>query len=371
MTYYLIAGERSGDLHGANLIKGIRQHDPQAQFRGWGGDQMEQVGMELVTHYKDTAFMGFLEVAMNLHKISGFLKKCKKDLLAQRPDTLILIDYPGFNLRIAAFAKQHGIKVFYYISPKVWAWNQKRALKIKATVDRMFVIFPFETDFYSKYEYKVDYVGNPLMDAIAAFRPDPDFRAKHGIAADKPVVALLPGSRRQEIVNMLDTMLTVQPHFQDYQFVISGVSNLPASLYEKYQALPNVQVIFEATYDILHITEAALVTSGTATLETALLNIPEVVCYRTSGISYAIAKRLIRVPYISLVNLIMNKEVVRELIQDELNTQQLVEELRALLPGGTKRQEQLHDYARLQELVGGPGASQRAGGLMVKYLLNG
>ncbi|WP_247234587.1 lipid-A-disaccharide synthase [Telluribacter sp. SYSU D00476] len=371
MKYYLIAGERSGDLHGANLIKGIKQHDPQAQFRGWGGDMMAEAGMELVTHYKDTAFMGFLEVVLNLRKISGFLKKCKKDILEQKPDALILIDYPGFNLRIASFAKRRGIKVYYYISPKVWAWNQKRALKIKAYVDRMFVIFPFETDFYSTYDYKVDYVGNPLMDAIAAFQPDPDFRTKHSIPSDKPVVALLPGSRRQEIVNMLDTMLTVQPHFPEYQFIISGVRNLPASLYEKYQALPHVQVVFEATYDILSVAEAALVTSGTATLETALLNIPEVVCYRTSGISYAIAKRLIRVPYISLVNLIMNKEVVRELIQDELNTQQLVDELRAILPDGIKRQEQLQDYARLQELVGGPGASERAGALMVKYLLNG
>ncbi|HEV7349865.1 lipid-A-disaccharide synthase [Telluribacter sp.] len=371
MKYYLIAGERSGDLHGANLIKGIRQHDPAAEFRGWGGDMMAEAGMELVTHYRDTAFMGFLEVVLNLRKIAGFLKKCKKDILTQKPDALVLIDYPGFNLRIAAFAKKQGIKVYYYISPKVWAWNQKRALKIKATVDRMFVIFPFETDFYNQYDYKVDYVGNPLMDAIAAFRPDPAFRTRHHIPADKPIIALLPGSRRQEIVNMLDTLLTVQPHFPKHQFLISGVNNLPASLYEKYAALPNVQVVFEATYDILSVAEAALVASGTATLETALLNIPEVVCYRTSGISYAIAKRLIRVPYISLVNLIAGKEVVKELIQDELNTRQLVEELRAILPDGTKRAVQLQDYARLHELVGGPGASQRAGALMVKYLLKG
>jgi lipid-A-disaccharide synthase len=332
---------------------------------------MAAEGMELVTHYQDTAFMGFLEVVKNLRKIQGLLKKAKNDLLAHRPDALILIDYPGFNLRMAAFAKQHGIRVFYYISPKVWAWNQQRARKIKARVDRMFVIFPFETDFYRTYDYQVDYVGNPLMDAIAAFQPDPAFRQKHQIPTDKPVIALLPGSRRQEILGMLDRMLSVRPHFPDHHFLISGVGNLPAELYQKYQSLPNVQVVFEATYDLLSVADAALVTSGTATLETALLNIPEVVCYRTSGISYAIAKRVIRVPYISLVNLIMGKEVVKELIQDELSTPQLVQELRAILPQGTQRQRLLHDYARLREAVGGPGASERAGALMVRYLREG
>lgn len=367
MTYYLIAGERSGDLHGANLIKGIKESDPEASFRGWGGDGMVAEGMELVTHYKDTAFMGFLEVAQNLHKIFGFLDKCKKDILEHKPDVLILIDYPGFNLRIASFARKNGFKVFYYISPKVWAWNQKRALKIKANVDRMFVIFPFEVDFYKKYDYEVDYVGNPLMDAIAGFQPDPDFSKKHNLEGQR-VIALLPGSRRQEIVNMLDTMLTVQPHFPDHKFVIAGVSNLPESLYEKFKTLPNVQVVFEATYDILSIAEAALVTSGTATLETALLNIPEVVCYRTSGFSYFVAKSLIRVPFISLVNLILEREVVRELIQSELNTQDLVKELGAIVEGGEKRPTLLDDYAKLQKLVGGSGASQRAGRLMVDYL---
>lgn len=367
MKYYLIAGERSGDLHGANLIKGIKANDPDAQFRGWGGDMMQEEGMYLVTHYKDTAFMGFLEVAANILKITGFLKKCKKDILAYQPDVIILIDYPGFNLRMAAFGKKNGFKTYYYISPKVWAWNQKRALKIKANVDHMFVIFPFEIDFYKKYDYKVDYVGNPLMDAIEAFKADPDFKKKNKLD-NRPVIALLPGSRRQEIINMLDLMLTVQPHFPDYQFVIAGVKNLPASLYEKYEALANVSVVYEATYDLLAVSEAALVTSGTATLETALLNIPEVVCYKTSGISYAVAKKLIRVPYISLVNLIMEKEVVRELIQDELNEKQLVYELGAILENGEKRNVQLQEYTKLQKLVGGAGASERTGGLMVNYL---
>ncbi|GAB2777084.1 lipid-A-disaccharide synthase [Rhabdobacter roseus] len=367
MNYYLIAGERSGDLHGANLIKGIRASDPAARFRGWGGDLMVAEGMELVTHYQDTAFMGFWEVAKNIGTIRGLLKKCKKDVLATQPDALILIDYPGFNLRMAAFAKKQGLRVFYYISPKVWAWNQRRALAIKATVDRMFVIFPFEVDFYQKYNYAVDYVGNPLMDAVASFAPSPTFRADQTLP-DQPIVALLPGSRQQEVVNMLDAMLSVQPYFPNHLFVIAAVRNLPATLYEKYQQIPNVRLVFEATYDLLSLAEAALVTSGTATLETALFNVPEVVCYRTSGLSYAVAKRLIRVPYISLVNLIMEREVVKELIQDELSTPRLVEELRAILPGGTQRAAQLKNYALLHERVGGAGASERAGRLMVSYL---
>lgn len=368
MKYYLIAGERSGDLHGSNLIKGIRENDPDAQFRGWGGDMMAAEGVELVTHYKDTAFMGFLEVILNLHKISGFLKKCKRDILEYQPDALVLIDYPGFNLRIASFAKAKGLKVFYYISPKVWAWNQKRALKIKQNVDHMFVIFPFEVDFYKKFDFKVDYVGNPLMDAIADFRPDPDFKHKNKLNTGKSVIALLPGSRRQEIIGMLDLMLTVQPHFPEYQFVIAGVRNLPAELYTKYSDKQNVSIVYESTYDLLSIAEAALVTSGTATLETALFNVPEVVCYKTSGFSYAVAKRVIRVPFISLVNLIMEKEVVKELIQDDLNETKLVEELVKILPNGAGRDIQLKDYATLHQLVGGPGASGRTGNLIVKYL---
>lgn len=368
MKYYLIAGERSGDLHGSNLIKGIRENDQDAQFRGWGGDMMAAEGLELVTHYKDTAFMGFLEVILNLHKISGFLKKCKKDILEHQPDALVLIDYPGFNLRIASFAKAKGLKVFYYISPKVWAWNQKRALKIKQNVDHMFVIFPFEVDFYKKFDFKVDYVGNPLMDAIANFRPDPDFKQKNLLDVGKPVIALLPGSRRQEIIGMLDLMLTVQPHFPEHQFVIAGVRNLPSELYARYSDNQNVNIVYEAAYDLLSVAEAALVASGTATLETALFNVPEVVCYKTSGFSYAVAKRLIRVPFISLVNLIMEKEVVKELIQDEFSEKRIVEELAKILPGGAGREIQLQDYVNLHRLVGGPGASGRTGNLIVKYL---
>lgn len=367
MKYYLIAGERSGDLHGSNLIKGIRANDPDAQFRGWGGDMMEAEGMRLVTHYKDTAFMGFLEVVMNLRTITGFLKKCKADILGYRPDALILIDYPGFNLRIAAFAKAKGLKVFYYISPKVWAWNQKRAWKIRANVDHMFVIFPFEVDFYKKYDYRVDYVGNPLMDAIAAFTPDPDFREKNGLDG-RPIIALLPGSRRQEIIGMLEVMLTTRKHFPTYQYVIAGVRNLPSSLYDQYLAGGKAVIVYESTYDLLAVADAALVTSGTATLETALLKVPEVVCYRTSAISYALARRLIRIPFISLVNLILDREAVRELIQHELNETELVKEIKRILPGGEGHAQQVRDYEQLAGLVGGPGASERTGALIARYL---
>ncbi len=369
MKYYLIAGERSGDLHGASLMKGIRQHDPDAEFRAWGGDLMQAQGATLVMHYTDLAFMGFLEVARNITTILGFLKKCKTDILDYQPDVLILIDYPGFNLRIASFAKKCGIKVCYYISPKVWAWNQKRAWKIKANVDRMFVIFPFEVDFYKNYDYDVTYVGNPLMDAIEGFTPDPDFLHRNNLA-DKRIIALLPGSRKQEVIGMLDTMLSAKSAFPQYEFVVAGVNSLPSSLYEKYHNLPGVRVVFEATYDLLSVAEAALVASGTATLETALFAVPEVVCYRTSAISYAIARSLIRVPFISLVNLIMEKEAVRELIQDDFCQENITSELKAILPDGKKRSTIEADYEVLKEKVGGAGASQRAGAAIVTYLRN-
>ncbi|WP_421830473.1 lipid-A-disaccharide synthase [Larkinella sp.] len=370
MTYYLIAGERSGDLHGGNLIKAIYHHDPDARFRAWGGEQMEQAGATLVRHYRSMAFMGFLEVVQNLGTIRRNLRDCQRDLLETRPDVLILIDYAGFNLRMAGFAKKHGIPVFYYISPKVWAWNQKRALKIKALVDRLFVIFPFEVAFYRQYDYPVDYVGNPLMDAIAAFQPDPVFRKKNKLG-DKPIIALLPGSRHQEVSMLLPAMLETIRHFPNHQFVVSGVSNLPKSLYETLlKTTPDVPVVTDAAYDLLAVAEAALVTSGTATLETALLNVPEVVCYKMSWVTFQVASRLIAVPFISLVNLILGREAVRELKQYELTTERLVDELTKILPGGLDHERQRADYAELREQVGGPGASDRAGELMVKYLRN-
>ncbi|UHG92066.1 lipid-A-disaccharide synthase [Spirosoma oryzicola] len=366
MKYYLIAGERSGDLHGANLIRAIRRHDPAAQCRAYGGEQMEEAGTVLVRHYREMAFMGFLEVAKNLGTIRRILRECQADVLQHRPDALILIDYAGFNLRMARFAKKHGIRVFYYISPKVWAWNQRRALKIKATVDRLFTILPFETEFFAKYDYDVSYVGNPLLDALADFKPNPSFRSTLKLD-DRPVIALLPGSRRQEITSILPVMLAATRQFPNYQFVVGTVSNLPSPLYSNLMAgYPTVKRVNDAAYDLLHIATAALVTSGTATLETALLNIPQVVCYRTTTISYAIAKSLIAVPFISLVNLIANREVVTELIQSNLNTERVTDALQAILPGDKRREIQLAGYAEVQAKMGEPGASERAGQQMVE-----
>lgn len=367
MHYYLIAGERSGDLHGANLIRAIAAADPTAQFRAYGGEQMQDAGATLVRHYRDMAFMGFLEVVQNLGTIRRILRECQADLLANRPDVLILIDYAGFNLRMARFAKKHGIRVFYYISPKVWAWNQRRALKIKASVDRLFVIFPFETDFFRKFDYEVTYVGNPLLDAITAFRPNPVVGEQ--LESPKPIIALLPGSRKQEITAILPTMLSASRNFPDYQFVVGTVSNLPASLYDTLLAdYPEVRRVSDAAYDILHVATAALVTSGTATLETALFTVPQVVCYKTTWVSYEIAKRLIAVPFISLVNLVANREVVNELIQNDFSVASVTRELQAILPGGAKRQAQLAGYEEIKQLMGGPGASERAGTAMVAEL---
>ena len=372
MTYYLIAGERSGDLHGANLIRSIRQHDPQAQFRAYGGEQMETAGATLVRHYREMAFMGFVEVARNLGTIRRIMRECQADLLAHRPDVLILIDYSGFNLRVAKFAKAHGIRVFYYIAPKVWAWNPSRAKKIKASVDRLFTILPFETEFFARYDYKVDYVGNPLLDALDQFQADPQFRMKFADVAksgqEKPIIALLPGSRRQEILGMLPTMLSATGHFPDYRFVVGTVSNLPTSLYDELlQNYPDVGRVHDAAYDLLTVATAALVTSGTATLETALFRVPQVVCYKASKLFYAIAKRAMAVRFISLVNLIADREVVKELIQD-FREDTVVSELRAILPGGPRRADQLAGYADVRQRMGEPGASERAGALMVQAL---
>ncbi|MDJ1468797.1 lipid-A-disaccharide synthase [Xanthocytophaga flava] len=376
MKYYVIAGERSGDLHAANLIKAIAQEDKQAEFRGWGGEQMEEAGAYLVTHYRNMAFMGFWEVIKNLTTIRKFIKKCQEDILLWKPDVVILVDYAGFNMRIAKFCKQHTIQVFYYISPKVWAWNQSRAYKIKATVDRLFVILPFEKEFFKKYEYDVDYVGNPLLDEIDAFKPQSDFLVKNNLS-EKSVIALLPGSRYQEVEKMLSVMLDAaqllnKEKNRQYQFIIAGVSNLPKALYEdKIATLEkelNVSVIYNQSYDLLSVATAAWVTSGTATLETALFHVPQVVCYRTSAFTYQIVRVLIKVKYISLVNLIANEPVVVELIQSELTPQKAFNELTKLLPGEKGRQSQLEGYNKVDKLMGEPGASQRTARLMMKYL---
>jgi len=369
MKYFIIAGERSGDLHGSNLIKALKNKDTEAEIQCWGGDMMQEAGAKLLKHYQEISFMGFAEVLTNVTKIFNALKECKSNILAFKPDVVILIDFAGFNLRIAKFAKANNIKVFYYISPKVWAWNQSRANKIKALVDKMFVILPFEKEFYKKFEYEVDYVGNPLNDAVAAFTKNSDFISENRIS-DKPIIAILPGSRKQEVLTMLHVMVSIIPSFPEYNFVIAAVSNLPKEYYEDFKKNNRVEVVYDKTYDLLSVAAAAVVTSGTATLETALFEVPQVVVYKASPVTYAIAKALIKVKYISLVNLVAEKEVVKELIQDEFNAASLTNELRKILPGTSERESQKAGYGKIKEVLGKPGASDKAAGLMIGYLKN-
>lgn len=367
MKYYIIAGEKSGDLHGSNLIKALKSEDQQAEIRCWGGDEMENAGGDMVVHYREIAFMGFWEVFTNLFTVLKYLSYCKKDIAAFKPDVIVLIDYAGFNMKIAKFGKANGYKTFYYISPKVWAWNQSRALNIKKYVDKMFVILPFETTFYKSYDYKVDYVGNPLFDAINAFTVNRNFLEENGLTK-KPVIAILPGSRKQEIVNMLSVMLEVADSFPEFTFVVAGVDNVPAEFYEQVKAHPSVQIVFNNTYNLLAHARAAVVTSGTATLETALFNVPQVVCYKTSAISYKIAKSLIKVDYISLVNLIAEKEVVRELIQQQMNSEAVSRELGKIAGDTAERTEMLAEYERLRAIMGNEKASQNTARLIIQYL---
>ena len=365
MKYYIIAGEASGDLHASNLMKAIKQKDHNAEFRFWGGDLMQKQGGTLVKHYRDLAFMGFLEVIQNLKTILNNIKLCKKDIKENRPDVLILVDYPGFNLRIAKFAKELGIKVIYYISPQLWAWKEGRVETIKKYVDEMMVILPFEKDFYRKHDVEAHFVGYPLLDAIEGLDPvdSQKFKSENKLN-EKEIIALLPGSRKQEVTKMLELMLSVRSYFSDYQFVIAGAPSLEKDFYEQFVDA-DVHFVSNKTYDLLRCSKAALVTSGTATLETALLNIPEVVCYRGSRISYEIGKRLIKnIKYISLVNLIMDKEVVTELIQNELNTENLVKELNKIL-NTEKRKQVLNDYEILRSKLGGSGASNNAAEIIV------
>jgi lipid-A-disaccharide synthase len=369
MKYYIIAGEASGDLHGSNLMKALYQEDSDADIRFWGGDLMESVGGTLVKHYRELAFMGFIEVVFNLKTILGNIKVCKKDILKFQPDVIIFIDYPGFNMRIAKWAKEIGIKTHYYISPQIWAWKENRIKDIKRDVDKMYVILPFEKDFYeSKHNYPVTFVGHPLIDAIynqKAIVLD-DFRTQNNLS-DKPIIALLPGSRKQEITKMLSIMLSVVDDFPDYQFVIAGAPSQDYSFYESFITNSNIKFISNKTYDLLKIATAALVTSGTATLETALFKVPEVVCYKGSWASYQIAKRIITLKYISLVNLIMDEEVVTELIQDDFNTKNLKKELVKLL-APAHREQLLKKYNLLENKLGGTGASKKTARLIVADL---
>jgi len=338
-------------------------------MRCWGGDLMFQAGGELVKHYRDLAFMGFWEVAVNLKTILSNLRFCEKDILASRPDVLILIDYPGFNLRMAKFAKRNGIRVFYYISPQLWAWKSSRVKVIQHCVERMFVILPFEKDFYLKYNYTVDFVGHPLLDVISPGKEISarDHFLKQNDLLQKPIIALLPGSRKQEIRTMLKIMLEVVASFPSHQFVIAGAPSIDPSIYAPIIGQASIPVIYRQTYDLLSHAEAALVTSGTATLEAALVGAPEVVCYRGNPLSFWIARRIVHVPFISLVNLIMNREVVKELIQHMLTPENLIQELERLLDPGI-REKMKNDFRELALNLGGSGASGRTASLMIQYL---
>jgi lipid-A-disaccharide synthase len=405
MKYYIIAGEASGDLHGSNLIKALQKLDNQAIIRAWGGDMMAATGADIRKHYRDLAFMGFLEVIKNLRTILSNLSFCKRDILEFQPDVVIFIDYPGFNLRIAKWLYKYqnpsmtnigfGVqlrhnfrtKMFYYISPQIWAWHTSRVHVINKIMDKVFCILPFEKDFYKKYNYDVDYIGHPLLDVVkkaknAVYTEGSSFL--ENLKKDKPVIAILAGSRRQEIEAMLPTMLKVVPYFPDYQFVIAAASAQDLSYYDQFigsgrninsgrinspaidiAPLANVKIVQNQTYDVLKIATAALVKSGTSTLETALFGVPQVVCYKGSAVSFAIAKRVVNIKYISLVNLIMDKEIVTELIQDDFT----VENLRLELTKAIDNQEIIKkNYEILREVLGNEGASERAAALMVKYL---
>lgn len=368
MKYYIVAGEASGDLHGSNLMKALQKEDANANIRFWGGDLMQATGGTLVKHYKERAFMGFIEVIMNLNKIFKDISFCKNDIISFKPDVIVFIDNSGFNLRIAKWAKEHGFRTNYYISPQVWASRASRVKDIKRDIDNMFVILPFVKPFYKKHGYNVTFVGHPLIDAIANRKQVDEFkfRETHHLG-NKPIIALLPGSRKQEITKMLSVMLSLVDNYPDYQFVIAGAPSQDYSFYESFIKASNVKFISNKTYDLLSISTAALVTSGTATLETALFKVPQVVCYKGSNISYQIAKRIITLKFISLVNLVMDKEVVSELIQKEFNKKRLMQELDKILD--TKNRKKLFlEYFELEKKLGGKGASEKTAKLIYESI---
>ncbi|NMM49337.1 lipid-A-disaccharide synthase [Marinigracilibium pacificum] len=367
MKYFLIAGERSGDMHAGNLIKALSSIDSSSEFIGWGGDYMRNAGMKVLTHYQSISFMGFWEVIQNYGTIRKAIKKCKEDISREKPDAIILVDFAGFNLRMASHAKENNIPVHYYISPKIWAWNTKRAYKIKKLVDYMYCILPFEVNFYKQFDYQTDYVGNPLFDQIRSFNPKDNF-AKEIIGDNsKKIIALLPGSRYQEVSSMLKEMLQVIPEFPDCHFVVAAVDNLPKELYSTVNDFSNVTLLSDQTYDLLKTADAALVTSGTATLETALFNVPHLICYKAGKISYMIAKRLIKVDFIGLPNLIAGREVVPELIQDDMTSEQMISGLKAILYSG-KGEEMKKGFSEIKEILGNKKASQETGKLIFSRL---
>ena len=370
MKYYIIAGEASGDLHGSNLMKALFEEDLQAEIHFWGGTLMENVGGTLIKHYKELAFMGFAEVLSNLNTILKNINFCKKNIEQFNPDVIIFIDYPGFNMRIAKWAKTKKIKTYYYIAPQIWAWKENRIKAIKRDFDKLFVILPFEKDFFeNKHKFSVSFVGHPLIDAINNYKnlPHSDFRTQNNLS-NKPIIAILPGSRKQEISKMLTVMLSVADDFNDYQFVIAGAPSQDFSFYEPFISKKNIKFVSNKTYDLLQNAHAALVTSGTATLETALFKVPEVVCYKGNWFSYQIAKRIITLKYISLVNLIMDKEVVTELIQENCSPGNIKIELNKILNDG-QRTLIIENYNILEKKLGGLGASKKVAQQVVNSLL--
>jgi len=368
MRYYIIAGERSGDLHAGNLVKAIKQRDAAAEFRGFGGEHLQEAGVDIVVHYRDLAFMGLLEVVTNAGKIKKYIRKCREDILHYKPDVIILIDYGGFNLQIARFGKKAGFKIFYYILPKYWAWYEKRASWLKPYVDKTFIILPFEKEFFRKFDWAAEYVGNPVLDAVKVHQADTTFKSKHNLPADKPCIALLPGSRKQELETIIPLMINVVKRFPNHQFAVAAVNNLNQSWYEAISSLSNVKLIFEDTYNLLLHSSAAVVTSGTATLETALFRVPQVVVYKANPVSYWLAKQLIKVDFISLVNLIAGKEVVKEMIQSKANAENVSQELSRILNDERYAHQIQREYDRIINILDTGSASENTASLMWKYL---
>lgn len=370
MKYYIIAGEASGDLHAAYLMKGIINNDSTAEFRFWGGNLMKKYSQNIVKHYKELAFMGFIDVLKNLRKILKNEKFCKKDIINYNPDCVILVDYPGFNLRIAEFTKKNSFKTYYYISPKIWAWKKSRAKKIKLYIDKMFVIFPFEIDFYNKFNYEAIYTGNPTVEVIELkkeIKPSKEeFLSKHKLS-DKQIIALLSGSRKQEILRLLPEMTKIANQFKNYQFVVAGVSFLNKKYYAFAENIENVTVIFDDTYNLLQHSVAAVVTSGTATLETAMFKIPQVVCYKTEFLFYFLARLVVKIKFISLVNIILNKKVVEEVIQVKMS-KRIKNELSKILFEANYRHQMLSDYNVLEKMLGEKGSPERTAKIIVESL---
>jgi len=366
MRYYIVAGERSGDLHASNLVKALKKNDAQAEFRGFGGEFMQQAGVALAVHYGDMAFMGLAELITNANKIKKYIRLCKDDILAHKPDVIILIDYGGFNLQIARFGKKNGIKIFYYIPPKYWAWYPKRAMWLKPHVDRLFVILPFEKEFFKRFEWEAEYVGNPVLDAVKSHVADNKVAANGQVP--RTCIALLPGSRKQELKRIIPLMIKVVKKFPDQSFAVAAVNNLDQSFYEELKTLKNVELVFEDTYNLLQNSSAAIVTSGTATLETALFRVPQIVVYKANALTYWLAKGMIKVKFISLVNLIAGREVVKEMIQSEANPDSVAQELGRILNDKQYRSTILEGYDQIIKILDTGSASENTARLMVRYL---